>query len=155
MTNREILYALIDYYCEGGKRSQVEFAKKLGIMKQRLAGWLDRDMFDPFIIYERCPEISADWLLSGGKGNMLRPAPIKAEERGMIDIIYVQSRTIDRLVSMLQGAEKGTEKCVPQGPGSCLKGDENTVQNMQNDDLKTPNGFEPKIQNPPRRPPQD
>ena len=31
MTNREILYALIDYYCEGGKRSQVEFAKKLGI----------------------------------------------------------------------------------------------------------------------------
>lgn len=38
MTNREILYALIDYYCEGGKRSQVEFAKKLGIMKQRLAG---------------------------------------------------------------------------------------------------------------------
>lgn len=148
MTNREILYALIDYYCEGGKRSQVEFAKKLGIMKQRLAGWLDRDMFDPFLIYEKCPEISADWLLSGGKGSMLRPAPIKAEERGMIDIIYVQSRTIDRLVSMLQGAEK----CVPQGPERYLRGDENPVQNMQNDDSKTPEGSEPKMQNPPKRP---
>lgn len=152
MTNREILYALIDYYCEGGKRSQVEFAKKLGIMKQRLAGWLDRDMFDPFLIYERCPEISADWLLSGGKGSMLRPAPIKADERGMIDIIYVQSRTIDRLVSMLQGAGKGTEKCVPQGPERCLKGDENPAQNMQNDDLKNPEGSEPKVPNPPKRP---
>lgn len=152
MTNREILYALIDYYCEGGKRSQVEFAKKLGIMKQRLAGWLDRDMFDPFLIYEKCPEISADWLLSGGKGSMLRPAPIKAEERGMIDIIYVQSRTIDRLVSMLQGAGKGAEKCVPQGPGRCLRGDENLVQNVQNDGLKTPEGSEPKMQNPPKRP---
>lgn len=148
MTNREILYALIDYYCEGGKRSQVEFAKKLGIMKQRLAGWLDRDMFDPFLIYEKCPEISADWLLSGGKGSMLRPAPIKAEERGMIDIIYVQSRTIDRLVSMLQGAEKGAEKCVPQGPGRCLRGDENPAQNMQNDDSKTPTGSELKVPNP-------
>ena len=152
MTNREILYALIDYYCEGGKRSQVEFAKKLGIMKQRLAGWLDRDMFDPFLIYERCPEISADWLLSGGKGSMLRPAPIKAEERGMIDIIYVQSRTIDRLVSMLQRAGKGAEKCVPQGPERYLRGDENPVQNMQNDDLKNPEGSELKMQNPPKRP---
>lgn len=151
MTNREILYALIDYYCEGGKRSQVEFAKKLGIMKQRLAGWLDHDMFDPFIIYQKCPEISADWLLSGGKGNMLRPAPTKAEERGMIDIIYVQSRTIDRLVSMLQG----TEKCVPPGLEKGLKGDENTAQNAQDDDLRTQKGFELKLQNPPRRPPQD
>ena len=152
MTNREILYAIIDYYCEEGKRSQVEFAKKLGIMKQRLAGWLDSDMFDPFLIYERCPEISADWLLSGGKGSMLRPAPIKAEERGMIDIIYVQSRTIDRLVSMLQGTGKGTEKCVPQGPERYLKGDENPAQNVQNNGLKTPEGSELKMQNPPKRP---
>ena len=40
---------------------------------------------------------------------MLRPPPIKAEERGMIDIIYVQSRTIDRLVSMLGDVRKTPE----------------------------------------------
>ena len=119
MTNREILYALIDYSCEGGKRSQVEFAKKLGIMKQRLAGWLDRDMFDPFLIYER----------------------ICAEPHDRQACIHAP------------GDGKGDGKMCPQGPGRCLRGDENPVQNVQNDDLKTPTGSEPKVPRPPTRPP--
>lgn len=67
MTKRERLEALINYYASGNK---AKFARRLGITAQGLSTWLARDTYDTELIYTKCEEISAEWLLTG-KGNML------------------------------------------------------------------------------------
>lgn len=48
-----------------------EFARFLGIKPQTLASWYSRNTFDIDLLYEKCPNINADWLLSG-KGEKLK-----------------------------------------------------------------------------------
>ena len=47
-----------------------DFAEFLGIKQQNLSAWHQRNTYDVYLIYEKCPEISAHWLLTG-KGQML------------------------------------------------------------------------------------
>lgn len=49
-----------------------EFARFLDITPQTLHNWRKRNTFDTEIIYTKCLDISAEWLLTG-KGEMLRP----------------------------------------------------------------------------------
>jgi len=42
-----------------------EFARFLGIKPQTLASWHSRNTFDIDLLYAKCPNINADWLLSG------------------------------------------------------------------------------------------
>ncbi len=67
MSKKERLNLLIEHYSNGNK---TQFANKLGISPQGLSTWLSRDMFDIELIYSKCENVSAEWLLTGA-GPML------------------------------------------------------------------------------------
>lgn len=51
----------------------VEFARFMGLSEQNAYTWTKRSTFDLEVVYERCPEINPEWLLSRGeRGEMLR-----------------------------------------------------------------------------------
>lgn len=50
----------------------VDFARRFNVSEQVSNGWMKRGYLDYETIYKYCPEISPDWLLSGGEGPMLR-----------------------------------------------------------------------------------
>lgn len=66
------LYSLIDYYARGNKS---EFARFLGVSPQGVSTWLARGSFDFELIYSKCDNISADWLLTG-EGHMVAESKI-------------------------------------------------------------------------------
>lgn len=76
MEKKEMLDALIAYYCKGNK---AQFAIKIGIKPQALSMWFSRNSLDAELIYTHCENLSGDWLLSGGVGNMLRSESISAD----------------------------------------------------------------------------
>lgn len=63
-----MLTQLIEHYEEGSKS---RFAKRLGISPQGVSTWLSRGTIDYELVYAKCENINADWLLSG-EGSMLR-----------------------------------------------------------------------------------
>jgi len=67
MKKHEMIKAMISYYTDGNKAA---FARLLGIPPQTLSSWEVRDIFDAELIYKRCKDISARWLLSC-EGQML------------------------------------------------------------------------------------
>lgn len=83
------LQKLILYYCGGNKS---KFAEKLGIKPQTLSGWETRDSLDYDLIFEKCENLSAKWLLTG-EGEMLESAPKKSSE---------DSKTISELLDRIE-----------------------------------------------------
>lgn len=86
MTKKDRLLRLIKYY-SGGNKS--EFARMIGVSPQAINTWVSRDTFDIDIIYSKCVNLSADWLLTG-KGEMLKAAEtagaIAADKRPSVPI---------------------------------------------------------------------
>lgn len=62
MSKRERLLQLIDKVSNGNKTA---FANMLGISPQGLSSWISRDTYDIELIYSKCENISATWLISG------------------------------------------------------------------------------------------
>lgn len=54
-------------------KTDSDFAKFLGISPQMLTNWKSRNTMDYDLIYTKCVDIDANWLLTG-KGDMLKPA---------------------------------------------------------------------------------
>lgn len=69
MDKRQMLNELRRHY---NLPRNAEFAEFFGISPQNAYTWMKRGTFDAEIVYEKCPEVSADWILSG-EGEMLRP----------------------------------------------------------------------------------
>lgn len=69
MLKSEMLECLINYYSEGNK---AKFSAHIGVKPQTISSWIARNTFDAEVLYAKCSEISADWLLSNGEGDMLR-----------------------------------------------------------------------------------
>ena len=67
---------LVNYYSNGNKS---DFARKIGITPQGLSSWITRGTFDLEIIYSKCEDISAVWLLSG-EGDMIKDEAISQNE---------------------------------------------------------------------------
>ena len=63
-----ILKELIEQY-SGGKNA--DFAEKLGIKPQTISSWMARNTFDIELIYAKCEDLDANWLLTG-EGSMYR-----------------------------------------------------------------------------------
>ena len=63
-----ILNEIINYLFDGSKS---KFAKKLGVTPQTISSWLSRNTFDIELVYAKCENISAEWLLTG-EGSMLK-----------------------------------------------------------------------------------
>lgn len=67
MDKTAMISSLINTITHGNK---TQFANMLGITPQAVNTWITRGTFNAELIYEKIPNISAKWLLSG-KGNML------------------------------------------------------------------------------------
>ena len=67
---------LIDYYSNGSKTL---FSKKLGVTPQTISSWISRNTFDKELIFAKCENINAEWLLTG-EGYLL-----KSEEEALKD----------------------------------------------------------------------
>lgn len=63
--------ALVKYYADGNK---ARFANMLGVSAQTISAWIARKTFDAELIYAKCSDIAANWLLTG-QGNMLQDTP--------------------------------------------------------------------------------
>ncbi|SDX51715.1 helix-turn-helix domain-containing protein [Aequorivita viscosa] len=51
-----------DYY---SFKTDVDFAKFLGITPQVYSNWKSRNSFDAELLYNKCPELNPSWLLCG------------------------------------------------------------------------------------------
>lgn len=70
-----ILKELIEYYSEG---KNADFAQKLGIKPQTISSWMARNTFDIELIYAKCENLDANWLLTG-EGSMHRSPAVMNE----------------------------------------------------------------------------
>ena len=68
MDKRLMLEQLINYYTDGNK---TRFAEQIGVKPQTINSWLTRHSYDAELIYSKCVNVSADWLLSG-EGSMIK-----------------------------------------------------------------------------------
>lgn len=75
MDKNERLEKLVEYYGNGNKS---HFAKMLGVKAQTINTWLSRNTYDTELIFAKCDNINASWLLTG-EGNMLRSESEKEE----------------------------------------------------------------------------
>lgn len=72
---------LVNYYADGNK---ARFSALLGIKPQTLSMWLTRNSFDAELLFTKCEDLSGDWLLSGGQGDMLRSVNIISADHSSI-----------------------------------------------------------------------
>ena len=67
MNKSQMVKELIAHYSNG---NNAQFASMLGVKPQTISSWISRDTFDLELIYSKCVDVSANWLLTG-KGPML------------------------------------------------------------------------------------
>lgn len=99
----------------GGSKS--EFARKLDVKPQTISSWIARNTFDTELIFAKCENISAEWLLTG-EGSMLNTTtleqpsntietPLDSTERSkMLDTISTQAHIIERLQLKIESLER-------------------------------------------------
>ena len=83
MTKKDRLDEIIRYYSNGKPST---FAKFLGVAPSTISTWLARDTFDYDLLFAKCEDINAEWLLSG-EGAMLKSdvalAPTSLKDEGI------------------------------------------------------------------------
>lgn len=67
MKKKDMIKAMVSYYTDGNKAA---FARLLGVPPQTLSSWETRGILDAELIYSKCKDINAKWLLSG-EGSMI------------------------------------------------------------------------------------
>ena len=68
MDKKQMILDLIDHYSNGNKTL---FSKKLGVTPQTISSWISRNTFDKELIFAKCENIRAEWLLTG-EGSLLK-----------------------------------------------------------------------------------
>lgn len=84
MDKNERLERLVEYYGNGNKS---HFAKILGVKAQTINTWLSRNTYDTELIFAKCDNINASWLLTG-EGNMLCSESEKEEKLPSVNQTY-------------------------------------------------------------------
>ena len=109
-----ILKELIEHYSEG---KNADFAQKLGVKPQTISSWMARNTFDIELIYAKCENLDANWLLTG-EGSMYRDtavmsgtAPPDRDEvvRLLREKVADQQRIIELLDEKLEAVMAGGE----------------------------------------------
>lgn len=92
MTKKERLEAIMAHYAEG-KTSLM--AAKLGVADSTISSWLARNTFDIELLFAKCENISAEWLLTG-EGDMII-------SKSLIDVteLYKKIARLERENNML------------------------------------------------------
>ena len=62
MDKKTMLECLINHYTDGNKAA---FAKMVTVTPQTISKWLARNSFDNELLFQKCPGVSASWLLTG------------------------------------------------------------------------------------------
>jgi len=88
MLKSEMLECLINYYSDGNK---AKFSAQIGVKPQTVSAWIARNTFDAEVLYAKCSDVSADWLLSNGMGDMLRSVNNTATANGDRSIAAINS----------------------------------------------------------------
>lgn len=70
MDKGDMVECLINYYTDGNK---ARFSSLLGVKPQTVSAWIARNTFDAEVLYAKCEGLSAEWLLTNGEGEMLKP----------------------------------------------------------------------------------
>lgn len=84
-----------------GIKSNAEFARFLEISAQNIYTWIKRNTFDPKIILAKCPDINAEWLLTG-KGEMLKASHESRPNATSAPKNYLAQYTDEELDQILQ-----------------------------------------------------
>lgn len=84
MDKNERLERLVEYYGNGNKS---HFAKILGVKAQTINTWLSRNTYDTELIFAKCDNINASWLLTG-EGNMICAKSEKEEKIPSVNKTY-------------------------------------------------------------------
>lgn len=91
-----IINKIKEYY---NFKSDSEFARHLEISSQVLSNWKSRNTFDPALIYTKCLDINAEWLLTG-KGEMLKSTYKSVDMVNEVQAMYAkEEKTIEALKS--------------------------------------------------------
>lgn len=88
MQKSEMLECLINYYSDGNK---ARFSAQIGVKPQTVSAWITRNTFDAELLYAKCRDISAEWLLSNGNGDMLKSVHNTATATGQSSIAAINS----------------------------------------------------------------
>ncbi|ELY1979196.1 hypothetical protein FPG87_02085 [Flavobacterium psychrophilum] len=94
-------------------KNDAEFAKYLGIPAQNLSKWKIRKTFDAELIYTKCIDINAEWLLTGN-GTMLKSeaiaVPIIQEDTGKTAMLERENAGLLRENAMQAKVIAGLER---------------------------------------------
>lgn len=80
-------------------KSDAEFARFLEIKPQTLSSWRSRNTYDIDLLYAKCIDLNAEWLLTG-KGPMLK------EEASQKEPPKDRQKEIDRLLELLDQKDR-------------------------------------------------
>ena len=120
MNKREMLGRILTYY---GLGKNSDAARYFGVSEQAMFMRVKRGILDLEEVYEKCPEISPDWLLSGGKGEMIR-ANRDAIGNGNVNVgdyskqeVIIESRNLEMALESLAKEQAALAKAQEQISG--------------------------------------
>ena len=131
MTKSDILNALINHYCKGRKS---QFAKKLGISAQGLSTWISRNTFDIGLVYSKCENISADWLITG-EGEMFKGVQQAPIAGSLEQQRYTMRSYKESSVQVFANAEKEAPGAIPLVSEKAVGGFANEHFSIQQKDV--------------------
>lgn len=91
-----MLEQLIEYYDNGNKS---QFAKRLGITPQGVSTWISRNTYDSELLFAKCENVNAEWLLTG-EGSMLRTEETPSVMEKTAPSVELISSTKDNTVTI-------------------------------------------------------
>ncbi|PKP20742.1 MAG: hypothetical protein CVU04_03290 [Bacteroidetes bacterium HGW-Bacteroidetes-20] len=115
-----------------GFKNDTEFAKYLGITPQTLASWNSRNMFNLELIYAKCENIDANYLLTG-EGQMFRNSSENSPNKStshlisgdncdeLIKYLLKRIKDLEEEAVELKKAEIGSDDARAATPGSYKK----------------------------------
>ncbi|MBA82689.1 helix-turn-helix domain-containing protein [Leeuwenhoekiella sp.] len=91
-----------DYY---SFKTDVDFAKFLGITPQVYSNWKGRNSFDAELLYNKCPELNPSWLLCG-KEPMITEKELQVNEAKSPYILRKKLTYLEDELKILTEADK-------------------------------------------------
>lgn len=103
MNKGDMVEQMVNYYGDGNK---AKFSILLGVKPQTINGWISRETFDAELLYQKLDNLSAEWLLSQGEGEMLKSSQSENVVTGDVNIELIKLRAENNLLREIVGLHK-------------------------------------------------
>lgn len=114
LSKQEMMQKVLEYYRLYRNTDAAEF---FGVTPQTMFARMKSGKLDYEEIYEKCPDISPDWLLSGGEGEMLRKdrgeKPHEARSAGGA-VVADNSEALEKAMSALAAEQQAMRRAQDQ-----------------------------------------